>query len=223
MLLHSPSRYPVLILILLNTAFNFENIRSEQNNFSQSELLDLYWLQTFLTRSDSYNGILLIGPSTAQRILELCNNIGRELTEKVDTYWPCRSRSFLYELLNLLNSIYSHPFQGEHITEHISNDIGSIIQYLNEHYHQKINISDLTDFFQINRTTLSELFLKATGMTVISYLTKIRIKIACLLLKDTTLPVSDIMHRTGFEDSTHFSRVFKKETSFSPSQYRKNK
>jgi AraC-like DNA-binding protein len=209
---------------IVNSAFNFDNIRSGANNFSQSELLDLYWLQTFLERSDVYGGVMLVGPATARRILELLRGARKELDDRADNYWPCRSRSFFFELLNLLNSIHLRPQQGEYLTANAGNDqINSIIQYLNEHYHLKITIGEITELFGINRTTLSEKFLQATGMSIISYLTKIRIKIACLLLRDTTLPVAEIMYRAGFEDSTHFGRVFKKETSFTPTQYRGKK
>ena len=63
-------------------------------------------------------------------------------------------------------------------------------------------------------------FQKATGMTIISYLTKLRINVAALLLKDTFLPVSEVIDRVGFNDITHFGRMFKKYIGTSPTEYR---
>jgi AraC-like DNA-binding protein len=41
------------------------------------------------------------------------------------------------------------------------------------------------------------------------------------MLRDTLLPVSEIMYRTGFNEANHFSRTFKKYMSCAPSDYRK--
>jgi len=43
---------------------------------------------------------------------------------------------------------------------------------------------------------------------------------ASVMLKDTLLPVSEVMERVGFNDSTHFSRTFKKYMGLSPSEFR---
>lgn len=55
---------------------------------------------------------------------------------------------------------------------------------------------------------------------MLTYLTGIRIRMACMLLRGTTLPISEITERVGFEDITHFGRTFRRETGFSPTQYR---
>jgi len=209
---------------IINNSFNYNNIRSQNNNFNQSEILDLYWLNTFLHRSQSYYGMIILGPSTAMRLLELIYYINNELISRSDMYWPCRSRSFFFELLNLLNTIMNNPNKEHGFT--ILNDddeMIQVIQYLTENYHHKITISDLTQYFNINRTSLAERFSAATGFSIIAFLNKIRIKLACLMLNDTTLPISEIMYRIGFEDSSHFGRIFKKETFFSPSDYRNKK
>jgi len=206
---------------IINDSFDSKNIYGTNVYFSSSELLDLYWLKAFLYRSDSYSGVILFGPSTSQRILELWNKLDREIKLQTDSFWPCRTRSYFFELLNLLNALIENPMQLEILSdEAYLSQINMIIQYLNENYQHKITISDLTKFFGINRTTLSEQFIKSTGMSIITYLNKIRIKISCLLLKDTTLPIIEIMERVGFVDTTHFGRIFKKETGFSPSTYR---
>jgi len=48
-----------------------------------------------------------------------------------------------------------------------------------------------------------------------------RIGLAQLLLHTTQKPVNDIAYETGFENTTHFSRVFKTKLNLSPLQYRK--
>lgn len=41
------------------------------------------------------------------------------------------------------------------------------------------------------------------------------------MLRDTLLPISEIMYRVGFNEANHFSRIFKKHMNVSPSDYRK--
>ncbi|MEM7182103.1 MAG: AraC family transcriptional regulator [Spirochaetota bacterium] len=71
------------------------------------------------------------------------------------------------------------------------------------------------------RTTLSKKFRESTGYSIISYLGKLRIKIASIMIRETTLPIVEILHRVGFEDSAHFGRAFKKEMGLSPGTFRK--
>src|SRR6218665_3705837 len=47
-----------------------------------------------------------------------------------------------------------------------------------------------------------------------------RLDYASLLLHTTTKPVREIVFESGFENNTHFSRVFKEKFKISPSQYR---
>jgi len=82
-------------------------------------------------------------------------------------------------------------------------------------------ITQLTDTFHINRTTLSNKFIDATGMSIIDYLVKLRIKVASMLLRDTHLSIAEVAYRVGFNNSTYFLRTFKKYVDCTPSEYRK--
>lgn len=90
-----------------------------------------------------------------------------------------------------------------------------IVFYLNE------TALELTKEFHTNRNTLSKKFKKETGLSLIEYILKLRINVACMLLRDTSLPVSEIMERVGFVDISHWGRAFKKYTGYSPTEYKK--
>ena len=64
-------------------------------------------------------------------------------------------------------------------------------------------------------------FIKATGMPVIAYLISLRLKMAATFLRETLLPVSEIIGRSGFKDRSHFVRIFKKYLGLTPYEYRK--
>ncbi len=89
---------------------------------------------------------------------------------------------------------------------------------------QNEKLSTLTNSDYAKMCNLSEYhflrkFKKITGTTPHRYLAEITVNKAVELLRDTNLNVSEIAELLGFEDSLYFSRFFKKETGFSPTNY----
>ena len=64
------------------------------------------------------------------------------------------------------------------------------------------------------------LFKEKTGTTPAKHITIQRIERAKTLLETTDLPISDIMHSLGFDDISHFSKLFKRYAGYSPRYYR---
>ncbi|HYH02853.1 MAG TPA: AraC family transcriptional regulator, partial [Bacillota bacterium] len=96
-----------------------------------------------------------------------------------------------------------------------------VVLYLTNHYSRKITIAELTKEFNLNRNSLYQEFQETTGLSLIAYLIRLRIKMASVLLAETSMPVAEIMERVGYTDLTHFGRAFKKITGFTPIDYRK--
>jgi AraC family L-rhamnose operon regulatory protein RhaS len=99
-------------------------------------------------------------------------------------------------------------------------NVDDIITYLHTNYQNKITLDLLASKFNSNRTTLNERFYKATNLSIINYLIDYRINLASTFLRDTLIPISEIIERVGFNDIAHFGRTFKKHTGMSPSKYR---
>ena len=189
------------------------NISSEYNN---TERIDLFCLKLF-TEESNRRSVVLLGPNSERRIDDLLSSINEILDNPVDDYWPCRARSYFLELLNYVNRL--DPLKmDKSVTK--DEEINNIIAYLYTNYKEKITINEITDKFCIDRTTLSKRFQKASGYTIIEYLNRLRINIAMYMLRDTTLPVNDIVYRVGFNDLSYFNKIFRAQTELSPSEYR---
>lgn len=204
----------------INSAFTFENLRHGSDGFSQTEFRDRHWLRPFFQREANYAGYLKIGPLTAGRMLKLLDRIQAELADQPDGYWPCRSRSYLLELLFLTERIYQEPRFIDEVAADDLGEIGKILVYLHTRYKEKVSISGLTQTFQINRTSLAAKFQKATGMSIMSYLIRLRVNLAAFILRDSMVPVAEIIERVGFQDHAHFNRMFHKHFGCSPNEYR---
>ncbi|MBQ3450861.1 MAG: AraC family transcriptional regulator [Selenomonadaceae bacterium] len=92
--------------------------------------------------------------------------------------------------------------------------------YIEEHYAEDLNLAELSGLVRANEFYLSHAFKKATGYSPKEYILRRRIGKAQCLLIYTTLPLTEISARVGYEDSNYFSRAFKKIIGVSPRLYR---
>lgn len=207
---------------VINKVFSFNSINKESGQLSGIDYDDTYFLRIFTARTTTYLGLLNIGPSSLKRIANIFDLIGLELDVQRDLDWPCRSRSFLFELLIMLQRIFleGQPVNNIIVSEKYP-EIAEVILYLHSNYMNKITVAEVSKKFNINRTTLGNQFTEVTGLSIISYLIKLRIELASMILRDTLLPISEIIERVGFNDRTHFGRIFSKQTGYTPSEYRK--
>ena len=89
--------------------------------------------------------------------------------------------------------------------------------------HPDTSLSELSRVFGLSRVTVNKLFRQYTGAAVGEYVKKTRIERACRLLSQTNQPYKAIAPLCGFGSEYYFASVFKKETGFTPGEYRKNK
>lgn len=68
---------------------------------------------------------------------------------------------------------------------------------------------------------LTRIFKARYGVPPYRYLIGLRIRYASELLRDPSLTVTQICHRSGFNSLSHFITTFRRHTGLSPSQYRR--
>ena len=94
------------------------------------------------------------------------------------------------------------------------------IRFINENYTNDISLKEVADYLFISPYYLSHIFKDVTRKTFIEYLTSIKLDRAKELLTTTNLSVSNISLMLNYKDVNYFSKVFKKHTGVTPSQYR---
>jgi len=98
----------------------------------------------------------------------------------------------------------------------------SAFDYINQHFKEEIVLDAIAKAAGISPSYFSSLFNKVTGKSIRSYINELRISAACELLCESSLNISNIAYTVGYENVTHFNRLFKKITRFSPKQIRRN-
>ena len=134
-------------------------------------------------------------------------------------------RLYLCELLLKIHRFYKLNHTAEHseTSKYRHQLIPDCIEYLRNHYAQKITIEELSNNFFLSKSYLSSLFKKATGSGVVEYLQHIRIDKACELLVETDLSITEISTMVGYTDYRFFNKSFKKITGCTANEYRKTK
>ena len=98
-----------------------------------------------------------------------------------------------------------------------------IRQYVDKHYMEKILVGDIAGYFHMDLNYISRLFKKKTGKNLKDYLTEKRMEKALYLLANTDLKIYEISEASGYMDYFYFTRVFRKFTGLTPSEWRENR
>lgn len=93
--------------------------------------------------------------------------------------------------------------------------------YLNRAFHRDLSLLDLAGHCCVSPFHLGRLFKACTGYAPHQYLLTIRLFHAERLLRDTTLPVTEVSYASGFNSVEHFATAFRQRYHVSPSQHRK--
>jgi len=96
----------------------------------------------------------------------------------------------------------------------------AIQQYLIEHFHEPISRDELGEKFGLTPSYLSQLYKRFAKRSFSSSLMRLRLEHAAHLLAHSHQTVSEIAYRSGFNDTSYFSRTFHRRFQRSPRTYR---
>ncbi|MCD8104569.1 MAG: AraC family transcriptional regulator [Lachnospiraceae bacterium] len=98
--------------------------------------------------------------------------------------------------------------------------VQTVLQTIEEDLSQPLTLGYFAKMLNVNGSYLSNLFSSEVGMTLTEYVTAQRISYAAALLLTTQNPIKTVAKKAGIPDVQYFSRLFKKRTGQTPSQYR---
>ena len=106
---------------------------------------------------------------------------------------------------------------------HTRNDTAvlKIAAYVNEHYKESLTLQFLSDKFFMSKNTLCKRFRSAMDISVMQYVTYVRMNKAKMYLTTTAKSMEEVAEQSGFPSANYFSFIFKKSFGISPTEYRK--
>lgn len=99
--------------------------------------------------------------------------------------------------------------------------IDRAIAFVAKEYGGECTLSSAAEHVHLNVTYFSGIFKKKRGEGFNTYVTKVRMERARMLLSHTDIRISEISASVGYNDSNYFTSLFKQQHGFSPSDYRK--
>lgn len=95
--------------------------------------------------------------------------------------------------------------------------------YIAANYAYALTVEGIAGYLNIDRSHLYRLFKQRFGVSVQEYLLAFRLRAAAMQLKTTSNSLSEICFACGFNDYSHFSKIFSKHYGLSPRAYRDSK
>lgn len=177
----------------------------------------LFLLEPYLSSTQHFQSRLRLTPAELARVLPIINAAEQEYTSD----HPGRKTmvlSLVRQLAVLLSRLYDCPAKPREIA-----GIADAAAFLEAHFNENISVSDAAERSHYSQRHFIRLFTSVYGVTPQKYLLNVRLRHASALLRDSSLSVTETALRCGFSDSNYFSRIFRKYTGSSPSDFSRNK
>ena len=166
-------------------------------------------------------------------LLELVNSCGalflsqvesKDRREKLQYFTErcrqCGSQEGLFRVLERLQKTYIRELVQQREGDMVR-PIRQAKQYIRNHFSEPITQEEVSSAVGLSSTYFSALFKKEEGEGFAKYLTSVRMEQAKVMLRESTVSVSEVCRRVGYNDLKHFTHNFEKATGLKPSAYRK--
>lgn len=156
--------------------------------------------------------------------IEIKKRIGVKIEELVNLDGATKIISFLEILKDLATTedytlLNANGFAFETIPQD-SNKIEIIYKHINQHFKRHISLDEISDLVSMTVPAFCRYFKKATGKTFTKLVNEYRVVHATKLLSESTMSIADVSFECGFNNFSHFNKLFKEFTGKSASKYR---
>lgn len=120
---------------------------------------------------------------------------------------------------NELKILGSSGFKQSSWLKH-ENKISQVFDFLMNNYNREIDLDEVADFSNMNKSAFCRYFKKAANKTFSQALNEIRVGFACKEMIYSDKNIAEIAYECGYENVTYFNRIFKEIKNKTPKQYR---
>ena len=102
-----------------------------------------------------------------------------------------------------------------------TNRIDAVYKYVRNNFTEPIQLEDISAHVNMTVPSFCRYFKKVTGKTFTEFVNEFRIVHACKLLTEEQLSIAEVCFDSGFNNFSHFNKLFKAKTGKSPNAFRK--
>ncbi|KOY51500.1 AraC family transcriptional regulator [Polaribacter dokdonensis] len=156
--------------------------------------------------------------------IEIKQRIGAKIEKLVELEGAARITSFI-EILNdlattddytLLNA-NGYAFESAHQD---SDKIEMVYKHINKNFKEHISLDEIAEIVSMTVPAFCRYFKKTTGKTFTKLVNEYRVVHATKLLAESNMSITDVSFECGFNNFSHFNKLFKEFTGKSASIYR---
>ena len=123
-------------------------------------------------------------------------------------------------LLHIIGMILSISKNKEFEKDNVAERMEQAKIIMNENVCKEIDPEELAEKLNISYSWFRKMFKEYTGYSPAKYFQELKLRKAKQMLINTTSPVKEICFMLGYTSTEHFSNLFKKNTGFTPLEYR---
>jgi AraC-like DNA-binding protein len=144
-----------------------------------------------------------------------------ELVENLNALANLGNRASPPRTAQMLSAVVPTELPVQPISREVAR-LQPALHFVSKHYHERISATAAARLCNLSRFDFSRKFRAAFGTTFRDYLLRVRIMEARRLLKEGRVSVTGAAYSVGFNDGSHFARMFKRFTGVLPSAYHAN-
>lgn len=172
-----------------------------------------FYISSIIKEAKSTFILPINNPYLKQLILSENGEIGGE--QLIKTYLE----QFLIMLIrSLTNKKETKIFPSKETME--NHLVSSIIQIIENNLYGTITVDEICNKIGYSKTYLSKLFREQTSYTIANYYNITKINLSKQLIRENNYNFTEISDLLKFDNPQYFSRVFKRITNMSPSEYK---
>lgn len=167
---------------------------------------------------------LLFEASTSERIAEYLETaVGKSGAGRLGTVLELIG--YIDETIHSAPSIttaLSRPIRWKSGSGSYSVTISKAIDYIGDHFLEPITLQDVLEHVSMSRATFSRQFSQFTGQSFTVFLQQFRLENCRRLLVESDHSITEAAFASGFQNLSHFNRLFRERWGMTPREFRKS-
>lgn len=152
---------------------------------------------------------------------ELAGSIREEAQEGMDYGLRVLDTSLICRNMEVLIGTVCGENVGQYNDGTVAGQVNKIHDYIKNNYFKPLTLSLLAEQYHVEATYLSRVFSQMYHQSITACITETRIERAKERMRDESCKLEAVSFEIGYDDYNYFSRVFRKQTGCSPTEYRK--
>lgn len=149
--------------------------------------------------------------------------LSNEFTSPSDKPW--RTQTIRTLVMRIITEICTHHSEkydkSRDVDATLITAAKRAIGFIHSEYSKSLSLDEICNKVGLSKYYFAREFHRISGYTILNYINLTRCENAKRLLSESELSILEIAEFCGYNDQSYFTRIFKRYSGFSPTQYRK--